>query len=436
MARSENLAIMFTDMVGFTETTSSQSRDENETMLRKHDRLMKPIIRRFSGRKIKAIGDALLVTFRSSTDAVQCGMAMHDAIAEYNQQHPDEAQLQIRVALHVGEVRVESNDVFGEAVNIAARIEGMTPPNEVYFSHSVYLSMNKAEIPSETVGTYKLKGIPERVKIHHVPTHRVTRLQVEAREDVEDIQELPFGGMHTTRKRRTDFPAVPEGSWKWVAVVILATALVIGLGSLAYRGMQPGVRAQAEPLMVANEWQEAIELAEARLREDEDDPGALLVRGHVRFARNRVEAAQDDYLAALEEAPDLRTDTRLVSNIVAAADRPALQNLIEQFESPKLIDALKSRAEKPGYWGRQKALQGLSVAGKRELADPLRVAILDLREGPECDHRLDAVQRLDRLQDPAALPALEEAVGGDIKNKVQNLCLWNEARKVIDRLGG
>lgn len=435
MAWSENLTIMFTDMVGYTETTSSQSREENEQMLRKHDRVMSPIIRQFAGRKIKAIGDAFLVTFRSSTDAVQCGMAMHDAIAEYNQARPDEHQLQIRVAIHVGEVRVENNDVFGEAVNIAARIEGMTPPNEVYFSHSVYLAMNKAEIPSEVVGTYKLKGIPERVKIHCVPTHSVTRLQVKTKTDSDDMTGLPFGGVHKTRRVSRRLPEISGKSLQRLGAAALVLVIVAALGLFAYSWMQPDTLDQAEPLLVAGEWQKAVELAEARLRSDSSDAGAMLIKGHVNYARNKMTAAREAYMAALEENPDLRTDPRLIRNLVASADDKGFKEIIVKFTSSALEDALQSRAGKPGYWGRYKALQGLAAIDKRDLADPLQVGILDLKEAPKCELRLDAVKRLRKLGDRAALPALEDAVG-DIKSKVQNLCLWNEARKTIDELGG
>ncbi len=74
--RTENLAIVFTDIVGYTARTSRQTREENARLLAEHDRLLLPIVRAFGGRRIKSIGDALLLTFRSPTDSVLCGMAM------------------------------------------------------------------------------------------------------------------------------------------------------------------------------------------------------------------------------------------------------------------------------------------------------------------------------------------------------------------------
>ena len=68
--RTENLAIVFTDIVGYTARTSRQTREENARLLAEHDRLLLPIVRAFGGRRVKSIGDALLLTFRSPTDSV------------------------------------------------------------------------------------------------------------------------------------------------------------------------------------------------------------------------------------------------------------------------------------------------------------------------------------------------------------------------------
>lgn len=168
--RTANLAIVFTDIKGFTERTSRQTLEQNEQLLKTHNDLLAPIFRAFGGRIIKMIGDAFLVTFESPTQAVLSGMAIQDRLWEHNGQVKlTEERLDVRVAINVGEVRVEANDVFGEPVNIAARVEGIADAGEVFFTEAVYLSMNKAEVPSEEVGSFELKGIPGRIKIFRVP---------------------------------------------------------------------------------------------------------------------------------------------------------------------------------------------------------------------------------------------------------------------------
>jgi class 3 adenylate cyclase len=167
--KTANLAIVFTDIQGFTERTSRQTHEENQRLLQVHHDLLAPLFTRFGGRILKSIGDAFLVTFESPTQAVLSGVAIQDRLWEYNRTASENEQLRVRVAINVGEVRVESNDVFGEPVNIASRVEGIADPGEVYFTEAVYLSMNKAEVPSEEVGAFELKGIPGKIRVFRVP---------------------------------------------------------------------------------------------------------------------------------------------------------------------------------------------------------------------------------------------------------------------------
>lgn len=165
---SKVLSIMFTDIKGFTERTSATSREELVGLLKKHDALLIPVINKFSGTIIKTIGDAFLVTFDSPTNAVLCGIMIQQNLRDYNAGRAGSDMINIRVSINMGEVEIRDGDVFGEAVNIAARLEGVTEASEIYFTESVYLAMNKAEVPSSEVGSFRLKGIPEAIKVYRV----------------------------------------------------------------------------------------------------------------------------------------------------------------------------------------------------------------------------------------------------------------------------
>ncbi|RKG83226.1 adenylate/guanylate cyclase domain-containing protein [Corallococcus terminator] len=167
--KTANLAIVFTDIKGFTERTSRQTLEENQRLLQVHEALLAPLFRAFGGRIIKTIGDAFLVTFESPTQAVLSGIAIQDQLWHHNRLLLPDDQLHVRVAVNVGEVRVEANDIFGEPVNIAARVEGITDADEVFFTEAVYLAMNKAEVPSQEVGAFELKGIPGKIRVFRVP---------------------------------------------------------------------------------------------------------------------------------------------------------------------------------------------------------------------------------------------------------------------------
>ncbi|MDH5182561.1 MAG: adenylate/guanylate cyclase domain-containing protein [Gammaproteobacteria bacterium] len=165
---TKNLTIMFTDIKGFTERTSGSSRQQTKTLLAVHEKLLVPVFQYFKGVIVKTIGDAFLVHFDSPTDAVLCGIAIQAVLRKHNQDATAEQMIEVRVAINVGEVDVLDGDVIGEAVNIAARLEGITEAGEVWFTDAVYQTMNRTEAPSAEVGERIFKGIPHPIKVYRV----------------------------------------------------------------------------------------------------------------------------------------------------------------------------------------------------------------------------------------------------------------------------
>jgi adenylate cyclase len=190
--KTANLAIVFTDIRGFTERTSQQTLEQNQRLLATHSELLSPLFRAFGGRIIKSIGDAFLVTFESPTQAVLAGVAIQDRLWAHNRGASDADRLDVRIAINVGEVRLEGGDIFGEPVNIAARVEGQAEAGEVYFTEAVYLAMNKAEVPSSELGAFELKGIPGKIKLFKVPR---APYRVEAPAPAPGEDSPPFGNL-------------------------------------------------------------------------------------------------------------------------------------------------------------------------------------------------------------------------------------------------
>jgi class 3 adenylate cyclase len=236
--KTENLAIVMTDIVGYTATTQNQSRRDNARLLATHHRLLLPLVRRFAGRHVKSVGDALLLVFRSPTDAMLCAMAMQDALFEYNRHAADALQLHIRIAASLGEVRVTRHDVFGEAVNLASRLEAITPADEIYLGEALYLAMNKAEVPAQEVGARELKGVTGVVRVYQIPrfsTPRLTPQDVMATQDMTDLV-YPYGGAHFAALEAEAGLAARWRAWPQAARVAVIAALVIApLGFIAAR---------------------------------------------------------------------------------------------------------------------------------------------------------------------------------------------------------
>src|SRR2546427_1966603 len=134
-------------------------------MLRLHEALVDPAFRKFGGRRVKQTGGTFLVAFDSPTRAVLCAAALRERVRRFDESVPPDQRLQARVGIHLGEVRLERGDVFGEPVNIAARIEALAGPGEVLLGESVWLSMNRAEVQAEDAGERALKGVPEKVRV-------------------------------------------------------------------------------------------------------------------------------------------------------------------------------------------------------------------------------------------------------------------------------
>ncbi|PIZ50558.1 hypothetical protein COY27_06775 [Candidatus Woesearchaeota archaeon CG_4_10_14_0_2_um_filter_33_13] len=165
---AESTTVMFVDIVDYTKITSQLSREEFNYLHDVFDNISLPIFSKYSGRVVKKIGDAFMVTFKSPTNAVLCGIALQESFQEYNLNKKTALPLKIKVAIHTGEVIIRGNDVYGDAVNVTARIESIAKQGDVVFSEDIYKTMNKNEIDIVYLGQHKFKGLKQPLKIFRV----------------------------------------------------------------------------------------------------------------------------------------------------------------------------------------------------------------------------------------------------------------------------
>lgn len=161
-------AIMMTDIVGYS---GSMERDEQRAyrMLLEHNNIVRAAVVKFRGREVKTIGDAFFVVFRSAADAVDCAIAIQRSFMESNANKEDADRIMIRVGIHLGEVMITANDVFGDGVNIAARIEPLAEPGGICLSGEVYsVVRKKIEYKFEQLEGVKLKNIAIAPDIYRV----------------------------------------------------------------------------------------------------------------------------------------------------------------------------------------------------------------------------------------------------------------------------
>jgi len=152
---------MFTDIVGYT---ALMGNDEQKafTILNKNRALQKPIIEKFNGRWIKELGDGVMASFNTVSDAVNAAIKIQEDCNAAK-------DFQLRIGIHLGEVVFENDDVFGDGVNIASRIQTAAKPGTIYVSESVHNNVsNKKDIQTKFIKEETLKNVKEPVRIYEI----------------------------------------------------------------------------------------------------------------------------------------------------------------------------------------------------------------------------------------------------------------------------
>jgi adenylate cyclase len=161
-------ALMFTDMVGYTAITQS---DEvlALSLLETQSGILLPLIRSHGGTPVKTIGDAHLAEFDSALEAVTCAAEIQRRVSEYGKRAGQAKAFKLRIGIHVGDVIHKSNDVFGDAVNIAARIEPLAEPGGICISQQVFDQVhNKVRYRLEKLPPRHLKNVNMTVEVYRV----------------------------------------------------------------------------------------------------------------------------------------------------------------------------------------------------------------------------------------------------------------------------
>lgn len=179
--RVQHLTIMFTDIAGYTALGRRIGHRELERVLAECEAIVRAEAeQQHAGRIVKNIGDSFLIVYQSARDALLAAAAIQGAIAARNRRVPTSQALALKIAINVGDVSVdERGDVFGDPVNVCARMEKVAAGGEILFSEAVYHCVNKAEHRFEEFGNYDFKGVDRPVKIFRLDTSREGSAAVE-----------------------------------------------------------------------------------------------------------------------------------------------------------------------------------------------------------------------------------------------------------------
>jgi len=189
-------AILAADVVGYSRL---MGHDEEGTLrrLKAHlGELVEPHIAAHRGRIVKRTGDGLLVDFASAVEAVRCAVAIQAGMADRNRAALDDSRIEFRIGINLGDVIIEGDDIYGDGVNIAARLEALADPGGIFVSRAVRDSVrDKLGIVLEDLGEKPVKNITRPVRVFRIGRAGSAEPAAPAMPDKPSIAVLPFANM-------------------------------------------------------------------------------------------------------------------------------------------------------------------------------------------------------------------------------------------------
>jgi serine/threonine-protein kinase len=446
------LAVMMTDIAGYTERTSRQSREEAARWLALHDNLLTRVFRAFGGKVIKTIGDAFLVTFQSPTDAVHCGMAIQDRLFLHNKTATAQDAIAVRVALSVGEVRLRGaigrgGDVFGEPVNLAARLEGVAEPGEVLFTDAVFATMNQAEVTAEQAGVHTFKGIARPVTAfratpvpgfdpagatppfagrflarvaddkggagQQVGAALQAAAETGARLQTGMVRGVVEGGsivrrlLDNPRGRRLAAAA---------AVVVAVVVVAVATGDNRVRRIERGEA-------------EAVKAEVLKMPESARSVNDLVVLGRAQLASQQKKAGFRTLQTAIDKG-GARDDVLALALASLSEGDAEVLDLLAAWPDKSVERKLRPFLDNASWWPRHRALDVLDKRSALSDAERMAVGLLDV-EDSDCGRRKYGLGLLKRSGSGAKALAAVKTLGADMP---ANLCLTFDLKSAEDAI--
>jgi adenylate cyclase len=272
MASTRRLAaILAADVAGYSRLMGADEEGTHER-LRAHLRdLVDPKIEEHRGRIVKNTGDGMLAEFASVVDALRCATEVQAGMTARNAAVSADKRIEFRIGLHQGDVVIEEDDIFGDAVNVAARLEGLAEPGGICVSARVRGDASgKLDLAFEDMGQQQLKNIARPLRVYHVRVDLVSEaagsvLPSLTLPDKPSIAALPFQNM-------SDDPEQEYFADGMVEEIITALSRVRWLfviarnSSFAYKGKSPDLRQVGRELDVRYVLEGSVRRAGNRVR--------------------------------------------------------------------------------------------------------------------------------------------------------------------------
>jgi serine/threonine protein kinase len=163
------ILILFSDIIDSTQYFEQRGDIEGRAMVSRHHRQMFPVIKKYKGAVIKTMGDAIMASFEDVSAGCSCACEMQQILMQANQSLPPEDRIMIRIALHYGKAVIEKDDVFGDAVNVASRVEKYTDGDQIMISQAVAdVIQGNPDFTVRNVGSVAMKGKSEKMALYRL----------------------------------------------------------------------------------------------------------------------------------------------------------------------------------------------------------------------------------------------------------------------------
>ena len=248
-------AILLTDMVGYSRLMGL---DEEGTVARQkahREEIIDPTIAAHGGRIVKSTGDGLLVEFSSVVDAVQCAVKMQQATTERETDVPVDRRIQYRIGINLGDIIIDDDDILGDGVNVAARLEGLAEPGGICISGTVHDHLaGKVVATFEDAGEQTVKNVPRPIRVWHWQSDKDSSTSAHVdkertRPDKPSLAVLPFQNMSSDPEQDFFCDGLVED-------IITTLSKLAGLrviarnSSFVYKGQSVDIREAARQLGV------------------------------------------------------------------------------------------------------------------------------------------------------------------------------------------
>jgi TolB-like protein/class 3 adenylate cyclase len=247
-------AILAADVVGYSRlmaANEAQTLSRLQSILRN---LIQPKIDEYGGRIVKLMGDGLLADFPSTVNAVKCAVELQDAVSEQERSRPDEERICFRVGINLGDIIIDGDDIFGDGVNVAARLEALAEPNGICLSGTAFDTVDgKVEYCFEDMGPQAIKNIAKPLQTYRLAQPPTTRDSVTHSAPFGRVSEkpaiavLPFSNVSGDTEQEYFADGIAEdiitrlGRCRWLRVIARNS-------TYAYKGKSTDVRQIAKEL--------------------------------------------------------------------------------------------------------------------------------------------------------------------------------------------